>query len=532
MNRIMIVESEETTRSSLYNIIRVYFGTMCETVVVKSGSMAIEQSISFRPDIAIVDTQIQGLTWIQTIREIRSRHPSTLFIITTPYSRYSYTNEAAVLDIREILTKPISRKEVVEVCTRVFRQVELQRISQSDVLFMRGKVELAIPFLEDSFINGLIRKEKGNANAGYLKLLGVPQESGSVVTLEFREKGKRAASVSSITASEKIEGYYDDLRKIVLYYLPCLMSFVMGNRVILYVPADIQTTLYGHKEELTAKVRKLVQRLEKEFDLQFRAGIGDTYETEQSIWSYRESLQCLSQKSKSVVHIKDFRTEGIKEGFPREQFNNCLQTGLKSDHDSAAAAFEELWVRMDEAEYETDEIEKVMLELMCVTEHKAAETGLIRWERLRDSESMACFRSQGNRTQMRKWYLEQWLSLCDDISAMRTRGSDSVSGKAIKYIREHFSEEISLEEVSQAVNISPFYFSRLFKHETGKNFIEFLNDTRMQKAKEYLVDPMYSIKEICHKCGYSDPNYFSRIFRKYEGISPSEWRSKTGTNEV
>ena len=187
---------------------------------------------------------------------------------------------------------------------------------------------------------------------------------------------------------------------------------------------------------------------------------------------------------------------------------------------------------MDEAEYETDEIEKVMLELMCVTEHKAAETGLIRWERLRDSESMACFRSQGNRTQMRKWYLEQWLSLCDDISAMRTRGSDSVSGKAIKYIREHFSEEISLEEVSQAVNISPFYFSRLFKHETGKNFIEFLNDTRMQKAKEYLVDPMYSIKEICHKCGYSDPNYFSRIFRKYEGISPSEWRSKTGTNEV
>lgn len=532
MIRILIAESEEIAGSSLKNIIQEYFGSMCELAVVKSGPAAVEQSMAFRPDIAIVDTQLPGLTWIQTIRELRSRHPSTLFIITTPYSRYSYTNEAAVLDIREILTKPVSRKEVVEVCTRAFRQVELQRMSQSDLLFMRGKIEHAIPFLEDAFINGLIRKEKRNASSGYLKLLGIRQERGSMVTLEFREKGKGSASARSLAASEKMDNSYGEFRKIVLYHLSCLMSFVMGNRVILYVPSDMQTSLYGYKEEITAKMRKLVQRLEKEFDLQFRAGIGDTYETEQGFLSYKESLQCLRQKNKKVAHIKDFRTEEEKESFPKEQFNNCLQTAMKSDHDSAAAAFEELWMRMTEAEYEKEEIDKVMLELMCVTEHRAAETGLIRWERLRDSASMACFQSPESSHRMREWYSEQWLNLCDDISAMRTHGADSVSGKAIKYIMEHFSEEISLEEVSQAVNISPFYFSRLFKQETGKNFIEFLNDTRIRKAKEYLADPMFSIKEICHRCGYSDPNYFSRIFRKYEGISPSEWRGKIGTNEV
>ena len=87
---------------------------------------------------------------------------------------------------------------------------------------------------------------------------------------------------------------------------------------------------------------------------------------------------------------------------------------------------------------------------------------------------------------MRKWYLEQWLSLCDDISAMRTRGSDSVSGKAIKYIREHFSEEISLEEVSQAVNISPFYFSRLFKNQKGLSPAAYRKIFR-EKYREQLV---------------------------------------------
>ena len=180
---------------------------------------------------------------------------------------------------------------------------------------------------------------------------------------------------------------------------------------------------------------------------------------------------------------------------------------------------------MEEAEYSKEEIEMILLKLMCVTEHKAAEAGLLRWERLRDVIDIARLRSPNSFHQMRRWYFEQWLSICDDIAAMRKQSAETVSGKAIRYIEDHFSEEISLEDVSRRVNISPFYFSRLFKQEIGKSFIEYLNDIRIQKAKEYLMDPLFSIKEICRRCGYSDPNYFSRIFRKYEGMSPSEWRS-------
>ena len=93
---------------------------------------------------------------------------------------------------------------------------------------------------------------------------------------------------------------------------------------------------------------------------------------------------------------------------------------------------------------------------------------------------------------------------------------------------ENFRRDISLDDVSREVDISPYYFSKLFKQETGKNFIEYLTEIRLKNARELLQDSRLSIKEICAQSGYGDPNYFSRIFKKYEGVTPSEFRERLG----
>jgi two-component system response regulator YesN len=106
--------------------------------------------------------------------------------------------------------------------------------------------------------------------------------------------------------------------------------------------------------------------------------------------------------------------------------------------------------------------------------------------------------------------------------------TNSVVSRAKAYIRENFQKDISLEEVSHIVNISPYYLSRLFKHEEGTNFIEYLTGIRMENARNLLKNPCCSIKEVCMQSGYSNPNYFSRIFKKYEGVTPSEFRERLG----
>ena len=76
------------------------------------------------------------------------------------------------------------------------------------------------------------------------------------------------------------------------------------------------------------------------------------------------------------------------------------------------------------------------------------------------------------------------------------------------------------------LDISPYYFSKLFKEETGSNFVEYLTGLRMGRAKEMLKDDSLSMKEICAEIGYSDPNYFSRIFKKNVGLTPTEYRER------
>jgi YesN/AraC family two-component response regulator len=92
-----------------------------------------------------------------------------------------------------------------------------------------------------------------------------------------------------------------------------------------------------------------------------------------------------------------------------------------------------------------------------------------------------------------------------------------------EYLESHYADDISLEAMAEHVNISPQYFSKLIKKTTGFNFIDWLSMLRVKKAKELLMNTDFTVKEVCFMVGYKDPNYFSRIFKKRIGITPSEF---------
>ncbi|SKA98768.1 two-component system, response regulator YesN [Caloramator quimbayensis] len=95
-----------------------------------------------------------------------------------------------------------------------------------------------------------------------------------------------------------------------------------------------------------------------------------------------------------------------------------------------------------------------------------------------------------------------------------------------KYIVENLKEDIDMEKTAKRFNISSSYFSRIFKDVLGYNFSDYINMIRIKKSKELLKEGILTIKEICYEVGYSDPNYFSKVFKKYEGVTPSEYKQK------
>jgi len=98
--------------------------------------------------------------------------------------------------------------------------------------------------------------------------------------------------------------------------------------------------------------------------------------------------------------------------------------------------------------------------------------------------------------------------------------------KVTEYIINNIEEELNLEGIANSFNLSPYYFSRSFKECMGCNLTDYINMIRIRKAKELLKKNDMSIKEVGYSVGYSDPNYFSKVFKKYEGYSPKEYKFK------
>jgi len=96
--------------------------------------------------------------------------------------------------------------------------------------------------------------------------------------------------------------------------------------------------------------------------------------------------------------------------------------------------------------------------------------------------------------------------------------------QSINYINTHFSEEtLNLTKVAEIIGYSSAYTSRIFKQETGKYLIEYINEVRIWYAKKMLENPKNKVYQVAEKVGYANYNYFSRIFKKITGVSPSEY---------
>src|SRR5690606_974499 len=119
------------------------------------------------------------------------------------------------------------------------------------------------------------------------------------------------------------------------------------------------------------------------------------------------------------------------------------------------------------------------------------------------------------------WVVKVLDTFMDTVYQTKKVRNAKCLGEALKYIRENFNKNITLEDVARSVYISPYYLSHLFKEELNITFLEYLTMVRMEEAKGLLKDTSLSIVAVASQVGYEDASYFSKVFKKYVGMSPS-----------
>ena len=102
--------------------------------------------------------------------------------------------------------------------------------------------------------------------------------------------------------------------------------------------------------------------------------------------------------------------------------------------------------------------------------------------------------------------------------------NNDIIKKAIQYISQNFASSITLKDVADHVHLNPAYFSTIFKQSTGSSFKEYLNMVRIEESKRLLTNTNYSVIDISVATGFEDQSYFSKVFKKYTGLTPKQYR--------
>ena len=531
MYRIMIADDEGIAIDSLTLLLKKEFGEEIMLESARSGRHVIELAETFRPDIAIMDIHMPGINGIEAMREIRRSNDRIVFIVVSAYDTFDYAKEAIGLGVLEYLNKPVARDELLSVVKKAMRQIDHEREKRSQDLLVREKLETVVPVLESGLIYNLLLRECYQEDIdNYRNLLGIESPGAYMLALVFGQEQEGSHMTNAAGISVRLQEQTTLIRETVREFFPGIVGSVMANKVPVLVPCEEEEPDYNARLALQEKAQRLVEKLGTGTGVRVRVGLGSVHSMKEAVLSYNEALDSLTLVSDSVVMTADLPV-GVdyEENYPVEtehKLFDCVEKGDTTGALHCAGQYFD-WMTDSYGDYLMD-IKLKVLEFVLWSEHLAYyRSGTVYEFRSRENYLPSLLELEGIGN-IRQWFFAKITGACEWVASRSQRQADSVVDRAKAYIEEHYGQDISLDEVSRSVDISPFYFSKLFKEGTGCTFIEYLTNLRISKARDLIEHSELSMKEIGQSVGYADANYFSRIFKKNVGVTPTDYKGQVG----
>jgi two-component system response regulator YesN len=525
----MLADDEGIVLDSLKIIIEKNFPGLCQVETAKTGRDVIELAEQFRPDIAFMDIQMPGINGIDAIREIQKNNPSVEFIVLSAYDKFDYAKEAVNLGVLEYMNKPFTSKSICEVLDRAMKRIDSRRKKRSDDLMIREKMETVTPIIENGFIYAIMFQDHFAEDVeNYKQLLGLKAEYGCMLALVMGDDQQGSYMTNAVGAGVRTQRSYSRVRELVKETFHCVVGSVTSNRIPVFLPMEQRKMDYEERIGMIDVCRELTRKLRRSTDISFRIGIGSVRKLNESMDSYEEALKALASSTGSVAHVDDLPLQCMyDEEYPidleKELFESLKSGSLENCEHAAARYFD--WMLENYAEDDVN-VRLKTLEFVLWAEREVYLNGGMTYHfSARESYLPIVYNAKKN-SDLKNWFVSKFGEACRNISTKKDEHENQLVARAQTYIQENFQKDLSLDEVSRQLDLSPYYFSKLFKEETGSNFIEYVTNLRMERAKKLLSEQDRSMKEICMEVGYSDPNYFSRIFKKNTGVTPTEYRER------
>ncbi len=497
-----------------------------------NGLEALELCEERQPDVVMTDIKMPYMDGLELSRKLKEQYPAVKIIIFSGFDEFEYAKEAIRLEAEEYILKPIDADELSQVFRRIHESLDKEFDEKQNINMLKNYYLESLPILQENFYSSLIEGRIPEQSIhkemlDYQVELTGPYYAVLVLhnSLSLAPEGINPLLLTVSIRKVAEERMQEEWRAKFFSYL--------GNIVCI-----VQLSAASEVKRLTDACETLCRLARHLTNATVTIGIGSVVSSLSMLHqSYNGARDAVSYRviygRGKAINIAEIAPERHEEGENRSQQSLYNEDAL---HDLFKA------VRMDSREKLHTAVEAYIREHMpenpsiqvyhffvmeLVTEiHKFLLANQIDPERVFSQEDIYRRVQQMALSEIGGWLKETLEKIQDIIRETRNDSTRSFVSRALDYVRDHYEDkDLSIESICDYLNVSAAYFSTVFKRETGKTFINYLTDFRMEKAVRMLLEKNEKTYVIAQAVGYSDPNYFSYAFKKKYGMSPSKYRT-------
>lgn len=542
MLKIFLAEDEVVVRETIKRMIpweKLGFELVGEAA---DGEMALPLLIRQQPDLLITDIKMPFMDGLTLARLAKKEIPGLKVVILSGYDDFNYAKQAIGIGVEDYLLKPITKNALIERLSEIRSRYEHEKTQKE---------------YYEKFQREMQAYEKNSSRDFFEALVG-----GSMDMMEVYKRAEKLGLdivaeaynvlIFTMNCDEDFSGQRDEYSSWEAESLELLENFFAGHSSAMLFRSNIFSygvLLKGQREAIEENTRACVDEIRKILSRQdgrreWFLAVGQSVERLSQIQkSYHTASRAFSQRylyDENILYYDEMETMEHPGGQAETEDNAYLQkvdvnalnpailqkflsNGLQEETENFVKDYfyaigqepmESLVFRNYVILNVWFSVISFIKGLGCDTnEMESADTEEVLAESGKNMESAIAYA---------KKMISQAIEIRDQNSGNKNR---SILKTAVDFIDSHYmDEEISLNTVANVANVSSNHFSALFSQNMGQTFIEYLTTLRMNKAKELLRCTGMRSSEIAGEIGYKDAHYFSYLFKKTQGMTPSDYR--------
>lgn len=501
-------------------------GNNCEIInTARNGKQALELIETEQPDIVFADLNMPVMDGLELLQQVKEKYPHIVFLILTNLEEFSSAQKALQLNaidyiVKSSLEPAILENALVRAKNEALKRKSLERVEIADRYINKSQDTI----VKNALIELLDKNSNHSASIEWLEQNGF-LEQFAIICLPF--KPNEVADTTN----------YDDLFKWEFDLVEKLAKNFFKNTIVF--KANLFSSLYiftwnvassenhmqniddffGRLENASTNITALTPYI-------YATAIYNGYEQfidikkelfEKSTYSYLFS-------EKSVIGVTEKLPELVP--IPVTSFSNRLLQHLNS-HNKISCY--DLLSRV-KTQIETTAHEKSQAIWLCTEIHLVLQSsGFFNQLLLENQEKLSAqnyYLARFINKEQVIFYLETVMDLIGKNTSFFSAAKPDLIEKAKQYAKNNINKKASLQDVARHIGMSTSYFSSFFKQETGQNFVDYANALKIIKAKELLESQKYRMNEIAYMLGFENAYYFSKVFRKYTGTTPTKYQQE------